>query len=238
MTRVSLFFTPIVPLSSLTLSLPRLHHCLLLHSFTFSNFKFTTLISETLIPHLSHTHCHNTPLFHSHCYIGSPILTAITLRSFILILLQARFKPCPSLWLGFMAHIYGGYSSKKVKPFYSFSSSSLFLFLFFVFFQFRSKFWLDVSLLMENERKFLISLMVVGNWGDAGNLCHNNQGQRRLIKKEWWLTVVTATTEEGGGWWILVEGSLYNKRFNLFSTFLLFSSFHFFYISVLTSILL
>jgi len=97
-TRVSLFSTPVVPLSfSLTLSLLRLHHCLSLYSLTFSNFKFTILISETLIPHLPHTHCLNTPLSHSMCHIRSPILTTITLRSLILILLHARFKPCPSL---------------------------------------------------------------------------------------------------------------------------------------------
>jgi len=45
--------------------------------------------------------------------------------------------------------------------------------------------------------------------------CDSNGDRWRLIKKEWWLRATTATKEEGGG-------SLYNKMFDLFSTFLLF----------------
>jgi len=96
---------------------------------------------------------------------------------------------------------------------------------FYLFFQFWYKFWLDVSLSVENERKFLISLMVVGDRGDAGNLCRSNRGQRWLIKKEWWLITTTTTTEEGRSWWKFVGDSLYSKRFDPFSTFLFLSSF-------------
>jgi len=67
--------------------------------------------------------------------------------------------------------------------------------------------------------------MVVDDWGDARNLWRINRVQRRLIQKEWWLTAANAMTKKGGGWWKHVEGSLYNKRFDLFSNFLLFSSF-------------
>jgi len=73
--------------------------------------------------------------------------------------------------------------------------------------------------------------MVVGDWGDVENLCHNNRGRWRLIKKEWWLTVATAMMGEGGGWWNTHQRFTLQQKVQHFlyfsSLFFIFTSFIF-----------